>query len=126
MQRCEPDNYLGKRIKMTGYVKSENVSSWAGLWIRVDEANSKRYLTFDNMGDRPITGTTDWKKYEIVVDVPRNASRISYGALLGETGQIWFDNITFEIVDQTVPTTGIFKRNKSTSLPEPTNLDFEK
>jgi hypothetical protein len=61
-----------------------------------------------------------------VVDVPRNASRISYGALLGETGQIWFDNITFEIVDQTVPTTGIFKRNKSTSLPEPTNLDFEK
>jgi hypothetical protein len=55
MQQCKPTKFLGKRIKMTAYVKSENVKKWAGLWLRVDQANSQTSLSFDNMGDRPIT-----------------------------------------------------------------------
>ena len=38
MQQSKPEKFLGKRIKMTGYLKSENVSDWAGLWLRVDQA----------------------------------------------------------------------------------------
>ena len=72
------------------------------------------------MSDRPVTGTTDWKKYEIVLDVPVNASKLAYGAVLAGTGQIWFDNINFEMVDSTIATTGR-KENK-----EPVNLNFEK
>ena len=37
MQNCLPDNYLGKRVRMTGMVKTQEVSDWAGLWLRVDE-----------------------------------------------------------------------------------------
>ena len=33
---------------MSGYVKSENVKSWAGFWMRVDYYNA-RVLAFDNM-----------------------------------------------------------------------------
>jgi len=121
MQQCKPDKYLGKRIRMTGYVKSENVISWAGLWLRVDQADSKQSLAFDNMFDRQIKGTTTWKKYEIVLDVPQNASQLAFGALLNGTGQIWFDNFAFEVVDESVKTTGEPKQ-----LTEPTNLDFEK
>jgi len=126
MQQSKPDKYHGKRIKMTGFVKSENVTTWAGLWFRVDQAGSQQPLSFDNMGDRPIKGTTDWTKYEIVLDVPSNASLIAYGALLDGTGQIWFDNITIEIVDDNVPTTGSQNGKKSATQSEPTNLDFEK
>jgi hypothetical protein len=126
MQQSKPDKYLGKRIKMTGFVKSENVATWAGLWFRVDQAGSQQSLSFDNMGDRPIKGTTGWTKYEIVLDVPSNASLIAYGALLDGTGQIWFDNITIEIVDDNVPTTGSQIGKKSATQNEPTNLDFEK
>ncbi len=126
MQQSKPDKYLGKRIKMTGFVKSENVTTWAGLWFRVDQAGSQQSLSFDNMGDRPIKGTTGWTKYEIVLDVPSNASLIAYGALLDGTGQIWFDNITIEIVDDNVPTTGSQNGKKSATQNEPTNLDFEK
>ena len=126
MQQSKPDKYLGKRIKMTGFVKSENVTTWAGLWFRVDQAGSQQALSFDNMGDRPIKGTTGWTKYEIVLDVPNNASLIAYGALLDGTGQIWFDNITIEIVDDNVPTTGSQNGKKSATQNEPTNLDFEK
>ncbi|MFY9308372.1 MAG: hypothetical protein WAQ28_04900 [Bacteroidia bacterium] len=126
MQQSKPDKYLGKRVRMTGYVKSENVTSWAGLWLRVDQAGSRQSLSFDNMGNRPIKGTTGWTKYEIVLDVPENASLIAYGALLDGTGQIWFDNITFEIVDQTIPTTDSQNSKSSATQNEPTNLDFEK
>lgn len=126
MQQSKPDKYLGKRIKMTGFVKSENVTTWAGLWFRVDQAGSQQSLSFDNMGDRPIKGTTAWTKYEIVLDVPSNASLIAYGALLDGTGQIWFDNISIEIVDDNVRTTGSQNGKKSATQNEPTNLDFEK
>lgn len=123
MQNSLPDKYLGKRVRMTGYLKSKEVGDWAGFWLRVDQAGAKGPLSFDNMHDgtkdRSIKGTTDWKKYEIVLDVPAKATNISYGALLSGTGQIWFANINFEIVDNTVKTTDI---NSS----EPTNLNFEK
>ena len=126
MQQCKPDKYIGKRVKMSGFVKTENVTTWAGLWLRVDQSGSNKPLSFDNMGDRPIKGTTDWTKYEIELDVPSNSSLIAYGALLAGTGQIWFDNITFEIVGDNVPTLGSVNAKKSAIQDEPTNLDFEK
>ncbi len=125
MQNCLPDNYLGKRIRMSGFIKSKEVDDKAGFWLRVDQQHSENPLSFDNMLDRPIKGNTEWKKFEIVLDVPVNASNIAYGALLVGTGQIWFDDLTFEIVDNSVPTTGRGKENLMPSK-DPTNLDFEK
>jgi hypothetical protein len=122
MQNFSPDKYINKRVRMSGYMKSKDVD-WASFWFRVDQSGSKQSLAFDNMMDgkekRPIKGTTDWKKYEIVLDVPEKANNIAFGVMLGTTGQIWFDNIKFEIVDKTVPTTG--KEDKT----EPVNLNFE-
>ena len=126
MQQSKPDKFLGKRIKMTGYLKSENVSDWAGLWLRVDQAGSQQSLSFDNMQDRAIKGTKDWTKYEIILDVPTNASMLAFGALLSGTGQIWFDNITFEIVDNSIKPTGSINGGQSNIQIEPSNLDFEK
>jgi hypothetical protein len=108
MKTIKPDLYLGKTVKMTAYVKSENVKSWAGLWMRVDYY-STNVLAFDNMQRRPIKGTNDWTKYEVVLFVPAEATSISYGVLLDETGQIWFKDVILEVVDDTVPETGINK-----------------
>lgn len=129
MQICLPDNYLGKRVRMSGLLKTQDVTDWAGLWFRVDEKGTNKSSGFDNMKDgkkdRSVTGTTDWMRYEIVLDVPLNTSNLAYGALLRGTGQIWFDEIKFEVVDNTVPTTG---KDKEEMMPnkEPVNLDFEK
>lgn len=127
MQTCGANKYLGKRVRMSGYIKSENVESWAGLWFRVDQVGSTVPLSFDNMYDRAVKGTTAWTKYEIVLDIPATASNLAYGALLDGTGQIWFDNITFEIVDASVKTTGKNQSQNETMprLEEPVNLDFE-
>ncbi len=122
MQKFSAEKYKNKRVRMTGYMRSENVKEWAAFWMRVDQPNSKESLAFDNMHDgvtnRSIVGTTDWKQYEIVLDVPESASNIVFGAFLRGEGQIWFENMKFEVVDKKVPVTGI---NKT----EP-NLDFNK
>lgn len=105
MKTIKPDSYLGKTVRMTAYVKSEKVKSWAGLWMRVDYYNA-RVLAFDNMQKRPIKGSTDWIKYEVVLFVPAEATSISYGVLLDGTGQIWLKDLVLEVVDDTVPETG--------------------
>ncbi|SHN65103.1 hypothetical protein SAMN05444395_103195 [Flavobacterium fryxellicola] len=108
MKSVNSELYAGKTVKMTGYVKSENVKSWAGLWMRVDYYTAA-VLAFDNMQNRAIKRTTDWKKYEVVLFVPAEATSISYGALLEGKGQIWFKEVTLEIVDDAVPETGMSK-----------------
>lgn len=119
MQNFKPDKYLGKKIRMSGFMKTKDVISWASFWLRVDQADSKNSLSFDNMNDRSIKGTTSWKKYEIVLAVPDKASNIAIGALLDGTGQIWFDEINFDVVDNSVPSTG-------QDTAEPKNLNFDK
>jgi hypothetical protein len=122
MQNSKPDKYLGKRVKMTGYMKSKEVAGWAGFWLRIDQADSKRALGFDNMHNRAVKGTINWTKFDIVLDVPANATNLAYGALVSGTGQIWFDNLNFEIVDNSVPLT----ITSDFAIPsEPTNLSFE-
>lgn len=105
MKTIKSDPYLGKTVKMTAYVKSDKVKSWAGLWMRVDYY-STNVLAFDNMERRPIKGTNDWTKYEVVLFVPAEATSISYGVLLSGTGQIWFKDVKLEIVNDSVPETG--------------------
>lgn len=131
MQTCSVSDYLGKRVRMSGYMKTKDISGWAGFWLRVDQKGSDVPLAFDNMHDgkenRSITGTTDWQKYEIVLDVPENAIQMAYGALEVGTGQIWFDNITIKVVDNSVPVTGIETDSyaDNSTVTAPVNLDFE-
>ncbi len=117
MQSSSAEDFLNKKVKMTGYIKVENVTNWAGMWMRVDSKDSKNYLSFDNMQDRPIQGTTDWIKCEIILDIPSNSSTINYGFLLNGTGKIWFDDIDFDTVSNL---------KKSTQDKRPRNMDFEK
>ena len=97
--------YLGKRVRLSGYVRTEGAEGWVGLWMRVDGANGS--LTFDNMSTRPIKGTTDWKKYDVVLDVPANAVGIMYGLMVSGKGKAWFDGVTLELVGTDVPVTQV-------------------
>jgi hypothetical protein len=97
---------------------------WAGLWLRVDGSDPNRSLAFDNMQSRPIKGTSGWSQCQIVLDVAPDAKDIAFGILLDGQGGVWLDDINFEIVDLSVPTTGM---RASVDLPaKPKNLDFER
>ncbi len=62
-------------------------------------------LGLDAMDNRTIQGTSDWKRYSIVLDVPDKTQQIIFGASLKGDGQIWIDDIEFENVGIDVPTT---------------------
>lgn len=120
MQEFRAEHYLGKRVRFSAFVKTEEAQDWAGLWMRVD--NGSRQIAFDNMQSRPIKGTTDWNKYEVVLDVPQEATGIFFGVLLSGPGTVWLNNVNFEIVGASVPTTG----GETVQMPdEPVNLNFQ-
>jgi hypothetical protein len=78
-------------------------------------------VAFDNMQDRAITGTTGWQRYNVVLDVPKDATGISFGILLNGTGEVWLNSTKFEVVGPEIPVTSHGDRK----LPDkPVNLDF--
>jgi hypothetical protein len=125
MQTAGPAQYLGKRVRLSAFVKAQMVTDWAGLWLRVDgpvEGNQPKILAFDNMQGRPLKGTIDWTRVEIVLDVPTEAKDIAFGILLSRDGQVWLDDLKFEVVPTSVPVSG-----RGVQLTNaPSNLDFEK
>lgn len=102
----------GKRIRLSGYIKTEGVTEgYAGLWLRVDGASG--VLEFDNMNNRGITGTTDWKRYDIELPVAATATNINFGALFPAKGTAWLDSLAIEVDGVPYPAKDIL------------NLDFE-
>lgn len=89
-----PDNYSGKKITLSGYIKTEKVTDgYAGLWLRIDPS-----IAFDNMNKNGVKGTTDWTKYEITLEMnPKKTKQIVIGGLLVGKGKMWLDNFNVSI-----------------------------
>ena len=142
VQTAPPERYLGKRVRLSGYVKTDQIDGWAGLWMRIDDPQGAP-LSFDNMFNRQIRGTTDWQKYSVVLDVPANSINLVFGVMLVGSGRVWIDDVQLEIVGDDVATTASTEEmsaaaTTSTPAPEntpspldlaalaqPTNLSFE-
>ncbi len=132
-QLIAADNYHGKRVRLSGWLKTENADS-AALWMRLD--GDRRLLGFDNMDDRPVRGTTDWKQFELVLDIPAETVNIVFGTLISGKGQVWADDLKLEIVGSSVASTNQLSpeqmrlddpnRNpKKSDIKQPVNLGFE-
>jgi len=65
-----PHHYDGEEITLSGYIKTENVTDgFAGLWLMVDSDTVWRPYEISFMEQNGITGTNDWRKYEITLDM---------------------------------------------------------
>jgi C-terminal processing protease CtpA/Prc len=96
-----PGNFKGKKLTISGYIKTENVTEgYAGLWLRIDPK-----IAFNNMENVGIKGTTDWKKYEVTVNMdPANTRAIVLGGLLVGKGKMWLDDLSVTIDGKDVAT----------------------
>ena len=114
-QTFRADDYRGKRLRLSGYVKASNIADRAYLFVMIDGEQSR--LAFDDMQDRPIKGTSDWKIYDIVLDVPENADGswilgleiVPTGNKLSGTATITFSNgevFRFKILGRYSPKAG--------------------
>jgi eukaryotic-like serine/threonine-protein kinase len=127
MRTASAASYLGKRVRLSGFVKARDVRDWSGLWMRVDGPNGAS--AFDNMQDNVIDGTRDWTRYAVVLDVAADARDIAFGLLLAGAGHVWVEGMKLEIVGGEVPVTDRVKKEQpappASSLPgPPENLDF--
>lgn len=91
MQRIPGSHLAGSTVRLFGELRTHEVKSWAGLWLRVDSVDNQ-LLFFDNMYDRPITGTTQWTTYSIDAHLPHSTAWLNYGIVFQGNGTVWADN----------------------------------
>jgi len=101
--------------------------------MRID--GEQRQLGFDDMSDRAVIGTTAWKMYSVVLDVPNDPKNIFFGVLLIGKGQTWSDALTFEVVDRNIAVTNkgsaqeaddpAYAKIPKATVKRPINLGFE-
>jgi len=120
MQTFSAEHFLERRVRFSGALKCKDVEDRVALWMRVDGPGGTRPLAFDNMVERPIDGTVDWERHEVVLDVAAEAQAIALGVLLVGEGEAWVADFVVEIVGGDIETTDSMQ-----SLPDrPQNLDF--
>jgi hypothetical protein len=119
MQSIDAARYRGRRVRFAVMLRGQEISDWAGAWLRVDAANGSR--AFDNMQDRPLRGTTAWTEAANVLDVGEEATSVHFGVLLAGAGAVDLAGPRFEAVGAEVPVTQAARRPLAA---EPQGLDF--
>ena len=121
MQTFKADAFKGKRVQFSAWIKTVDIAESANLWLRVD-GPAGRPIRFDNIQSRAPRGTTDWKQFSAVLDVPAEATNIAMGFFVKGTGKAWFNDPQFTEVDSSVPETDM---KKKAGMPDaPQNLTF--
>lgn len=118
MQSVAPDAYVGQRLRFSALVRTREVEGWAGLWMRVDRPDGR--ATFDNMQQRPLRGSNEWTRVEVVLDVAHDATAVHFGLLQDGKGISWLDEATLETVGNDVEITAIDPHPRALA-----NADFE-
>lgn len=113
--------FAGTRVRYHGFIATEDVdASEVGLWLRAD-AEDGETLGFDNMGNRPLRGTSGFTEHDVVLDIPASSVELCFGALLAGAGTLWADDLVLE----TVAPIGQGPDVTATQLSELTNGSFE-
>jgi hypothetical protein len=137
-QPLRVDNYRGRRVRLSAWVKGrELIGPIAGLWMRVDGAGV--VTGYDNMSARAETGTTDWHRISVVLDVPSDALGIVIGAMRQGGGTLFIDDMKLESVGTDIASTNMFDAPRANTIDpattaatylnaptSPTNTDFER
>jgi len=84
-------DFAGKTIEWRGFLRTEDVSGYTGLWLRED--GDTPGLAFDNMQGQQLNGTHDWKEYSITLPLRPEAKQIYFGVLTAGTGKAWADDL---------------------------------
>jgi hypothetical protein len=88
-------DFTGEWIELRGFLRTEEVTGFAGLWIRQDgESGSVR---FDNMHDRGPTGTSAWTEYTIRQPIDPRTRKLFFGVLLTKEGKVWADDLQLTV-----------------------------
>ncbi len=98
-QRFDANRYRGKQVRLSASVKTEFENDTSEVRLFINEYNrARRSNQLEIMGNEPIK-QTDWKKFETDLFVTKDAYYISIGFTLIGTGNVYIDDVKFEIIE---------------------------
>jgi hypothetical protein len=115
-------DFRSRRIRLAGRLKTEDAQ---GIEIVVSAVSGEAAdIARLALSDGRSAGTADWRRYEMVVDIPDGAQRLVVGVQTSGKGTVWIRDFSLEVVDSAVPVTARASRwNMPQSRPENTSFD---
>jgi beta-lactamase regulating signal transducer with metallopeptidase domain len=103
VQYIDPVGYLGKRIRLTGVIKTQGVNKYAGLWVGM---SGSEWVVWD-AEHSTIKAPTDWTTVSLVMEVPKDSTSLGLGVMIRGVGKLWVKNLKLEAVGADVPVSPI-------------------
>lgn len=98
--------YAGRRVRFSGVYKLADVDGWAGAYLLAYDGVSYQLNPMSPPAAIGGKGNqTDWTPFNVVIEVPKDASTLRMGLLLAGNGRAWLSNLKFEEVADDVPLT---------------------
>lgn len=111
----------GKDLILAAWIKTENVSGYAGLFM-ISKANGSD-LEFADMKDQNLNGTHDWKEYYIRMPNNQKALGLDAGAFLSGKGKIWIDSVRLYLDEVPIDKVPTFKAENDTAFIKGSGID---
>jgi hypothetical protein len=87
-QRFDAKLYRGKRLRLTAFLRSEAARQQATLGLNA----------FNQVTKVAVSGTTSWKRHEMVADVPMSAEWVQFFVTLQGAGTVWVNDLNYEVI----------------------------
>lgn len=91
-----------KKIRVSSYIKTENIEGAVIFWYRIQDHNDK-IIGYENLANQSTSnnGTDDWKKSSLNILVGKDAKKTSFGIYLSGKGKVWIDDFEYEELQAT-------------------------
>jgi hypothetical protein len=103
LQHVSPKPWLGKRLRISAFIQTDNVVARGDFWARAQGADSPPDGPGLSWATTALRPTSAWARYELVLDIPLTAVALQFGAGIQGPGRLWIDDVTIETVSLTTP-----------------------
>lgn len=102
-QGVDASPYIGRRVTIAAWLRRDSPGPCQGF-VGIDgEIEGKRVaLAFASELENPQPCGTEWRRFSVVLEVPRQARRMVYGYRLSGPGRVWTDDVTVGPADNAV------------------------
>lgn len=95
-----PPNSVGKKVTLSGLMKSKAVGAEGWLLVLNIESASSLGLSAGMLAQersQPVTGTSDWHRVSVDAVIPPRAATLDVGAMLLDEGAGWIDDVELSL-----------------------------
>jgi CubicO group peptidase (beta-lactamase class C family) len=111
--------FIGKRLRFTANVRTEDATGGASVWLRVDDKRGPSTLCnlTSPTTDARLKGTHPYTPLTCTLDVPESTKHLLFGTILGGPGHAWVKQGTLEEVSRDVPESPHYAPEDTNELP---------